>query len=130
MSADPGKSLEQLFAEKKYPVLAHRNEKFPMGESLDDLGKRAEKAIRELVMPHVWKAAREGRKGVQLAVVSHGLCISEVLIHVLLYFLTFTVHMTNSLYRHCSRRVSRTGQLWITEACRIRPGRGLQLTPR
>jgi len=78
-SADPGKSLEQHYAEGKYPVLAHRSEKFPMAESLDDLGKRAEKAIQELVMPHAWEAAREGRKGVQLAIVSHGLCISELI---------------------------------------------------
>jgi broad specificity phosphatase PhoE len=78
MSADPDKSLAQQFTEGKYPVLAHRHEKFPQGETLDDLGRRAEKAIQELVMPHIWKAAKEGRKGVQVAVVSHGLCISEV----------------------------------------------------
>jgi broad specificity phosphatase PhoE len=77
LSVDSDKSLAQQFAEGKYPVLTHRNERFPEGESLDDLGERAEKAIQELVMPHVWKAVREGRKGVQVAVVSHGLCISE-----------------------------------------------------
>jgi broad specificity phosphatase PhoE len=78
MSADPNKSLAQQFAEGKYPVLTGRYEKFSHGESLEDLGRRAERAIQELVMPHVWKAANEGRKGVQLAVVSHGLCVSEV----------------------------------------------------
>jgi broad specificity phosphatase PhoE len=78
MSVDPEKSLAQLFSEGQYPVLAHRHEKFPQGESLDDLAQRAEKAIQELVMPHVWKASKEGKKGAQLAVVSHGLCISEV----------------------------------------------------
>jgi len=109
MSADPDKSLAQHMAEGKYPVLTHRNEKFPAGESLDDLEKRAEKAIQELVMPHVWKAAKEGRKGVHVAVVSHGLCISEerTAHFCLLFLLTFALCMTNSLYQHCSRRVPR-----------------------
>ncbi|KIM89219.1 hypothetical protein PILCRDRAFT_813147, partial [Piloderma croceum F 1598] len=79
MGADPGKSLAQHMAEGIYPVLTERHEKFPAGESLNELEKRAEKAIQELVMPHVWKAAKDGRKGVEVAVVSHGLCISELI---------------------------------------------------
>lgn len=69
---------EELWAQGVYPVLAHRHERFPGGESLDDLRARAERAVEELVMPHVLKAAREGRKGQHVAVVSHGLCISEL----------------------------------------------------
>jgi broad specificity phosphatase PhoE len=80
LRGDPHKSLAQQFAEGIYPVLEHRSEKFPGGESLDELGRRAEKAIEELVMPYVLKAAKEGKKGVQVAIVSHGLCISEVFI--------------------------------------------------
>lgn len=78
MALEPNKSLEQHFAERKFPVLGGRSEKFPEGESLDDVSIRADEAIEELVMPHIWKAAREGRKGINIAVVSHGLCISEV----------------------------------------------------
>lgn len=77
-SANPTKTLAEHYAEGVYPTLPGRMQKFPEGESLDDLGHRADQAINELVMPHVWKAARDGRKGVHVAVVSHGLCINEV----------------------------------------------------
>ena len=78
MHVDPNISLTQHYAEGKFPVLSGRAEKFPGGESIDDLAERASQAIEELVMPKVWKAVREGKKGVNVAVVSHGLCISEV----------------------------------------------------
>ena len=77
-SADPTKSLAEQYAEGIFPTLHGRAEKFPGGESFDDLGRRANQAVNELVMPYVWKAAREGKKGVHVAIVSHGLCISEV----------------------------------------------------
>ncbi|KAI0769010.1 phosphoglycerate mutase-like protein [Trametes elegans] len=73
-----GLSLEEHFANGIYPVLLERWQKFPEGESLDDLYRRAQQAIKELVMPHVWRAAREGKKGVHIAIASHGLCISEL----------------------------------------------------
>ncbi|OJT14672.1 hypothetical protein TRAPUB_8725 [Trametes pubescens] len=73
-----GLSLEEHFAKQLYPVLHERWQKFPEGESLDDLFSRAKQAIDELVMPHVWSAAREGKKGVHIAIASHGLCISEL----------------------------------------------------
>jgi broad specificity phosphatase PhoE len=113
MRADPEKSLAQHMAEGIYPVLTERHEKFPAGESLNELEKRAEEAIQELVMPHVWKAAKDGRKGVQVAVVSHGLCISEErTAHCcLLFLLTFALCTTNSLYQRCLRRVLRVGRL-------------------
>ncbi|KAI0632352.1 phosphoglycerate mutase-like protein [Trametes polyzona] len=74
----PGLTLEDHFAQGLYPVLHERGQKFPEGESLDDLFARAKQAIDELVMPHVWSAAREGKKGVHIAMASHGLCISEL----------------------------------------------------
>ncbi|KAI9058308.1 phosphoglycerate mutase-like protein, partial [Trametes sanguinea] len=76
---DPNLTLEEHFAKDIWPVLHERHQKFPEGESLDDLFERAKKAIDELIMPHVWKAAREGKKGVHVAVASHGLCISELI---------------------------------------------------
>ncbi|KAL7279988.1 hypothetical protein ACG7TL_006399 [Trametes sanguinea] len=76
---DPNLTLEEHFARDIWPVLHERHQKFPEGESLDDLFERAKKAIDELIMPHVWKAAREGKKGVHIAVASHGLCISELI---------------------------------------------------
>lgn len=73
-----GLSLEEHFAKQLYPVLHERWQKFPEGESLDDLFTRAKQAIDELIMPHVWSAAREGKKGIHIAIASHGLCISEL----------------------------------------------------
>lgn len=64
-------------------MLFERNEKFPEGESLDDLRDRAERAMDELVMSYVWEEAKSKARGeatgdIHLAVVSHGLCISEL----------------------------------------------------
>ncbi|KAJ4473119.1 phosphoglycerate mutase [Lentinula aciculospora] len=66
---------EQHFgiAEGIYPVLYHRDEKFPDAESLNDLASRAEAAIAECVIPHLQS---EGHT--HIAMVSHGLCISEL----------------------------------------------------
>jgi len=79
MEMESGVSLEKYYARGVYPVLPGRVQKFPEGESLDDLAKRAQQAINELAMPYVWQAARAGEKGIQVAIVSHGLCISELL---------------------------------------------------
>lgn len=79
LAQKPGLSLEEHFAQKIYPILHERWQKFPGGESLEDVVVRAEQAINEFVMPHVWKAAREGRKNVHIAIVSHGICISELI---------------------------------------------------
>ena len=75
----PDLSLEEHFAQGIWPVLHERGQKFPGGESVDDLYVRAMQAVDELVMPHVWKAAREGKTNVHIALASHGLCISELI---------------------------------------------------
>ncbi|KAI0036441.1 histidine phosphatase superfamily, partial [Vararia minispora EC-137] len=80
---EPGLSLEEHFARGIWPVLTGDDERFPDGESHNDLAARADMAIEELVMPHVWQAAREGRKGVHVALVSHGLCISHLITQLL-----------------------------------------------
>ncbi|KAI0333657.1 phosphoglycerate mutase-like protein [Cubamyces sp. BRFM 1775] len=80
----PGLTMEEHFARGLYPVLHERWEKFPEAESLDDLFDRAKKAIDELVMPNVWRAAKEGKKGVHIAIASHGLCISQLVVALLL----------------------------------------------
>ncbi|KAF9073115.1 histidine phosphatase superfamily [Rhodocollybia butyracea] len=58
-------TLEELFAKK--------HEKFPEGESLNDLAARAEQAVKECVLPPLHK-----EEDVHIAMVSHGLCISEL----------------------------------------------------
>ncbi len=62
-----------------YPVLYGDDEKFPEGESTKDLAERARTALAKFVLPHVWQAAKEGKTGIHVAIVSHGLCISELI---------------------------------------------------
>ncbi len=78
LAPKPNLSREEHYTQGVYPVIYTRQDRFPQGESLDDLSLRAEQAISELVLPHVWSAARQGFKGVHVAVVSHGLCIGEM----------------------------------------------------
>uniref|UniRef100_A0A0W0GCJ5 Phosphoglycerate mutase n=1 Tax=Moniliophthora roreri TaxID=221103 RepID=A0A0W0GCJ5_MONRR len=66
-------SSEEAFKDKVYPVLYERHEKFPEGETLDDLARRSEEAIAECVLPHM-KAGEEGH----IILASHGLAISEL----------------------------------------------------
>lgn len=60
-----------------FPVPDGRKAKFPEGESLDDLKDRATQAVKELVVPIIKDAVKEKKENVHVAVVSHGLCISE-----------------------------------------------------
>jgi broad specificity phosphatase PhoE len=62
-----------------YPPLRGLDEKYPEGESLLDLAERSKRAITQLVLPHMQKAAREGSTGIHIAVVSHGLCLGEMI---------------------------------------------------
>jgi broad specificity phosphatase PhoE len=61
-----------------FPVLDGRKEKFPEGESLDDLRDRTRQAIKDLLVPIIKDAVKEKKEGVHVALVSHGLCISEL----------------------------------------------------
>jgi len=61
-----------------FPVLDGRQAKFPEGESLDDLRDRAGQAIKELVVPIIRDAVKDKKEDVHVTLVSHGLCISEL----------------------------------------------------
>lgn len=78
-SRQPGLSLEAHFSKGMFPSLHSRTERFPEGESLDDLADRAKKAITEILLPYVWNAASEGESAVHVAVTSHGLFIREII---------------------------------------------------
>lgn len=78
-SPDPALSAEEYYTKGIFPALIERHEKFPGGESADDLARRADQVLDELLLPEVYKAARSGDRGVMIAVVSHGLCITCVL---------------------------------------------------
>jgi broad specificity phosphatase PhoE len=72
-------NLEEETANGVYPSLHGSDEKFPDGESINELAQRANRANTALVLPHVWQAAKEGKTGIHIAVVSHGLCISQMI---------------------------------------------------
>ncbi|KAI9573524.1 histidine phosphatase superfamily [Boletus coccyginus] len=76
----PGKSLNDHFKDGRYPLLFNRDERFPNGESVDDLTIRAERSINDLVLkPYLSRAISSGFEDVHIAVVSHGLCIGELI---------------------------------------------------
>jgi broad specificity phosphatase PhoE len=75
----PGLTWEQHAARGIYLARYSDNDRFPEGESIKDLAVRARTALDKLVFPHVWQAAKEGKTGVHLAIVGHGLCISELI---------------------------------------------------
>jgi broad specificity phosphatase PhoE len=62
-----------------YYTIYNRHDKFPEGESLDDLAQRADKAIDETVWLHVEEALKSGgHEELNIVIVSHGLAISEM----------------------------------------------------
>jgi len=62
-----------------FPAWYSDSDRFPEGESIKDLAVRARVALEKLVLPHVWQAAKEGKTGIHVAIVSHGLCIGELI---------------------------------------------------
>jgi broad specificity phosphatase PhoE len=77
-----GIPIETLFEQKVFPVRHRRDEKFPEGESLDDLACRAEVAIQECVLPHLLHAPipEDQHSGLHVALVSHRACIGEMML--------------------------------------------------
>lgn len=76
---EPGLTNEEHWARGIFPVLDGRKEKFPEGESRDDLRDRAERAIKELVVPTIKNAMKEKKEEVHVALVSHKACIGELI---------------------------------------------------
>lgn len=59
-----------------------RTAKFPDGESLTDVEKRAEEVLEEILLPYVWRERtnEEGGEGeMHVAVVSHGIFLRELI---------------------------------------------------
>lgn len=80
MRQNSDKSLDDHFKDGQYPILFNRDERFPNGESLNDVATRAERSINDLVLkPYLSRAISSGVEDVHVAVVSHGLCISELI---------------------------------------------------
>ena len=75
---NPGLTWEQHAARGIYLAKYSDDDRFPDGESIKDLAVRARSALEKFVLPYVWQAAKEGKTGIHVANVSHGLCISEL----------------------------------------------------
>lgn len=76
---EEGKTLEAHFEEGKYPILYESEDDvaFPGGESVLDLYRRGETAVREVVMPHLLSTARTGQDE-HIVLVSHGQFIGAI----------------------------------------------------
>ncbi|GLB38344.1 putative phosphoglycerate mutase-like protein [Lyophyllum shimeji] len=76
---EPGLSLAEHIAKGKYPATHKRSQRFPDGESLDDVARRADQVVRDILLPYVSKAVEEGTHGIHVVVVSHGIFIGELI---------------------------------------------------
>ncbi|KAJ7761520.1 phosphoglycerate mutase-like protein [Mycena maculata] len=76
---DPDLPLVEHFNKGIYPSSLSRSERFPEGESLDDVQVRATRAWADILLPYVRQAAREGTDSIHIAVISHGVFIKEAL---------------------------------------------------
>jgi broad specificity phosphatase PhoE len=70
------KNVEELYSKGIYPELYGRDAKFPGGECPNDVARRAEKTIRERILPHV---VDKNQNGAHIALTSHGLFLSEII---------------------------------------------------
>jgi broad specificity phosphatase PhoE len=70
-------TLSAHYARGKFPAIYTRTEKFPGGESLEDMAKRVDGVIDEVLFPYVWQEF-EGAASMTVAIVSHGLFIAEL----------------------------------------------------
>ena len=72
-------TLEEHYAQSLFPIHHERWQKFPGGESIDDLAQRAEEAVREVVLPHVLELLENQTRTSHIAIASHGLFIAEMI---------------------------------------------------
>ncbi|KAJ6585042.1 hypothetical protein B0H19DRAFT_1107810 [Mycena capillaripes] len=76
---DPDMPLSEQFNRGIYPTGFSRSEKFPEGESADEVQDRASQGWTDILLPYVREAAQEGKNHVHVAVVSHGIYIKEAI---------------------------------------------------
>lgn len=71
-----GLTVDEHYERGIYPALRNRSDKFPGGESLEDLADRAKEAIDKILLPYVWD---EAHHEAHIVVVSHGLFLVELI---------------------------------------------------
>ena len=79
---DRALSLSAHYARGKFPAIYSRTEKFPGGESFEDVAKRVDDVIDEVLIPYVWQEF-EGGAPMTVAIVSHGFFIAELVARLL-----------------------------------------------
>ncbi|PFH54086.1 hypothetical protein AMATHDRAFT_860 [Amanita thiersii Skay4041] len=75
---EPGLSLQEHITKGKFPAPCSLYERYPEGESREDLLRRAEQAIDELLVPLIRATHESSVEETHVAVVSHGLFIREI----------------------------------------------------
>lgn len=113
----PGMTLEEHYAQGLFPIHHERWQKFPQGESVDDLAERADKAVKEVVLPHAVKLSKVGKPNPHIAVASHGLFIAEMIPSLL------KLDPTNTETRATWRGMKNTGWTRVTVEIVVRAQR-------
>lgn len=75
----PHLSFEEHVARGMFISPSNRSHRYPDGESLDDVEKRADSVVENIILPYVEKATREGIQNMHIAFVSHGIFIAELI---------------------------------------------------
>ncbi|KAG6897645.1 hypothetical protein C0992_012624 [Termitomyces sp. T32_za158] len=75
----PHLSFKEHVAQGIYITPFNRSDRYPDGESLDDVAKRADNVVENIILPYVEKATREGNQNMHIAFVSHGIFIAELI---------------------------------------------------
>jgi len=75
---EKGLTLAAHYAKGKFPALYTRHENFPGGESLDDVARRADDVIEEILIPQLLQEQQDGSTRT-VALFSHGLFIAELI---------------------------------------------------
>ncbi|KAG6909124.1 hypothetical protein DXG01_001876 [Tephrocybe rancida] len=72
-------SFEEHVAQGKYIQAYNRSDRYPGGESLNDVARRAETVVEDIMLPYMRQAAKEGIRDMHIVFVSHGIFIAELI---------------------------------------------------
>ncbi|KAG6812560.1 hypothetical protein H0H92_002212 [Tricholoma furcatifolium] len=75
----PHLSFDEHIARGIFIPAHNRSKKYPDGESLNDVAARADTVVRDIILPYVQRAAADSIEDVHVAIVSHGIFISELI---------------------------------------------------
>ncbi|KAF8895486.1 phosphoglycerate mutase-like protein [Infundibulicybe gibba] len=74
-----GLSSDEHYKRGKFPVPTSRTDRFPGGESREEVAARARRVVDEVCLPYIRDAEGEGRTNDHIAIVAHGILIREVI---------------------------------------------------